>query len=74
MKTETYCLACRKYTENINSKIARNRQNRLMIPSNCAVCNSKKSKFIKEQKAIGILRNLGIKTPLGKVPLLNVLF
>ena len=74
MKTETYCLACRKYTENINSKIVRNRQNRLMIPSNCAVCNSKKSKCIKEQKAIGILRNLGIKTPLGKVPLLNVLF
>ena len=74
MKTETYCLACRKYTGNINSKIVRNRQNRLMIQSNCAVCNSKKSKFIKEQKAMGILRNLGIKTPLSKVPLLNVLF
>ena len=74
MKKETYWLACRKYTENINPKIVRNRQNRLMIQSNCAVCNSKKSRFIKKQKEMGILRNLGIKTPLSKVPLLNVLF
>ena len=74
MKKETYCFACRKYTENINPKIVRNRQNRLMIQSNCEGCNSKKSRFIKEQKAMGILSNLGIKTPLSKVPLLNVLF
>ena len=45
-----------------------------MIQSNYAVCNSQKSKFIKEQKAMEILSNLGIKTPLNKVPLLNVLF
>ena len=69
-----YCLSCRKYTENTNPKIVRNRQNRLMIQSNCAICGSKKSRFIKEQKAMGILSNLGIKTPLSKVPLLNVLF
>ena len=74
MKKETYCLACRKHTENINRKIVRNRQNRLMIQSNCAVCNSKKSRFIKEQKAMGILSRLDIKTSLSKVPLLNVLF
>ena len=74
MKKGTYCLACRKYTENINPKIVRNRENRLMIQSNCAVCNSKKSRFIKEQKALGTLGNLGIKTPLSKVSLLNVLF
>ena len=74
MKKETYCLPCRKYTENINPKIVRNRQNRLMIQSNCAVCNSKKSRFIKEQKAMRILSNLSIKTPLSKVSLLNVLF
>ena len=74
MKKETYCLACRKYTENINPKIVRNRPNRLMIQSNCTVCNSKKSRFIKERKSMGILSNLGIKTPLSKVPLLNVLF
>ena len=74
MKKETYCLACRKYTKNINPKIVRNRQNRSMKQSNCAICSSKKSRFIKEQQAMGILSNLCIKTPLSKVPLLNILF
>ena len=74
MKKETYCLVCRKYTKNINPKILRNRQNRSIIQSNCAICISKKSRFIKEQQAMGILSNLGIKTPLSKVPLLNILF
>ena len=45
-----------------------------MIQSNCAICCIKKSRFIKEQQAMGILSNLGIKTPLSKVPLLNILF
>ena len=74
MKKETYCLVCRKYTKNINPKIVRNRQNRSIIQSNCAICGSKKSRFIKEQQAMGILSNLGIKTALTKVPLLNILF
>ena len=74
MKKETYCLACRKYAKNNNPKIVRNRQNRLMIQSNCATCDSKKSRFIKEQQAMGILSNLGIKAPLSKVPLLRILF
>ena len=74
MKKETYCLVCRKYTKNINPKIVRNKQNRSMIQSNCAICGSKKSRFIKEQQAMRILSNLGIKTPLSKVPLLNILF
>ena len=74
MKKETYCLVCRKYAKNINLKIVRNRQSRSMIQSNCAICGSKKSRFIKEQQAMGILSNLGIKTPLSKVPLLNILF
>ena len=74
MKKETYCLACRKYTKNNNPKIVGNRQNRLMIQSNCATCDSKKFRFIKEQKAMRILSNLGVKTPLSKVPLLNILF
>ena len=73
MKKETYCLVCRKYTKNNNPKIVRNRQNRLMLQSNCANCGSE-SRFIKEQQAMGILSNLGIKTPLSKVPLLNILF
>ena len=74
MKKETYCLVCRKYSKNINPKKVRNRQNRSMIQSNCAICNSKKSRFIKEQQAMGILSNLGINTPLSKIPLLNILF
>ena len=74
MKKETYCLACRKYTKSNNPKVVTNTQNRLMMQSNCATCNSKKSRFIKEQQAMGILSNLGIITPLSKVPLLNILF
>ena len=74
MKKETYCLVCRKYTKNINPKIVTNRQNRSMIQSNCAICGSRKSRFITEQQAMGILSNLGIKTPLSKIPLLNIFF
>ena len=74
MEKETYCLACKKYAKNNNPKVVRNRQNRLMMQSNCAICNSKKFRFIKEQQAMGILSNSGIKTPLSKVPLLNILF
>ena len=73
MKKEIYCLSCKKYTKNNNPKIVRNRQNRLMIQSNCANWGNKKFKFIKEQQAMGILSNLRIKTPLSKVPLLKIL-
>ena len=74
MKKETYCLTCRKYTKSINPKIVRNKHNRSMIQSNCAIFGSKKSRFIKEHQAMGLLSNLGIQTPLSKVPLLNILF
>ena len=73
-KKQTYCLVCKDYTKSINPKIVRNRQNRYITQSNCATCGGKKSRFIKEQKALGILSNLDIKTPLSKVPLLNILF
>ena len=74
MRKETYCLSCRKNTENANLKIVKSKNNRSMIQSNCAICGIKKSRFIKEQQAKGLLSNLGIKTPLSKVPLLNILF
>ena len=45
-----------------------------MTQANCAICNSKKPRFIKEQLAKGLLSNLDIKTLLNKVPLLNILF
>ena len=74
MRKETYCLSYRKNTENTNLQIVKSKNNRSMMQSNCAICSSKKSRFIKEQRAKGLLSNLGIKTPLNKVPLLNILF
>ena len=44
------------------------------MQSKCSVCGIKKARFLKEQEAKGLLSNLGIKTPLSKIPLLNVLF
>ena len=70
----SYCLSCKKDTKNINPKIVRTKNNRLIMLSKCAICNNKKSTFIKEQKATGLLSNLAIRTPLSKIPLLNVLF
>ena len=66
MKKESYFLACRKYTKSINIKIVRNKHNRSMIQSNCALCGSKKSRFIKEHQAMGLLSNLEVRTPLSK--------
>ena len=77
MPKETYCLSSRNNTENTNLKIVKRKNNRSMIKSNCAICGGKKSKLIKEhkeQRAKGLLSNLDIKTPLNKVPLLNILF
>ena len=64
---ETYCLKCKKYTENIDPKVSSTSNNRVMILSKCAICGSKNSKFIKLQEAKGLLSKLGIKTPLGKI-------
>ena len=69
-----YCLSCKKNTENTNQKMVKTKNNRLMMLSKCAICNNKKSRFIKKQEAKGLLSNLGIRTPLSKIPLLNVLF
>ena len=70
----TYCVKCRKNAENLNSKIFKTKNNRLIMQSKCPVYRIKKSRFVKEQEAKGLLSNLGIKTPLRKIPLLNVLF
>ena len=50
------------------------KNNRLIMQSKCSVCRIKKSTFVKEQEAKGLLSNLGIKIFLSKIPLLNVLF
>ena len=70
----TYCLVCRKNTENKESKMVKTKNNRLMLSSKCIVWGNKKPRFIKEQEAKELLSNLEIKAPSSKVPLLNVLF
>ena len=72
---ELYCLKCKKHTKNINPQVSSTSNGKLMILSKCAICGSKKSKFIKKQDAKGLLSKLGIKTPLSKIPLLgDILF
>ena len=72
---KSYYLKCRKNTENINSKVSKTSNNRTVILSKCTKCGSKKSRFIKNQQAKGLLSNLGIRTPLSKVPMLvDILF
>ena len=67
----SYCLKFKKNTESINSKVSKTTNGKTMILSKCTICGSKKSKFIKEQQAKGLLSNLVIRTPLNKIPLLG---
>ena len=70
---KTYCVKCRKDTEIIGRKILKTKNGRLLMQLKCTICRIKKSRFMKEQEAKGLLSNLGIKTPLSNIPLLNVL-
>ena len=71
---KSYVVKCRKDTENIDPKIVRTKNNGLVMKSKCSVRGIEKSRFVKEQEAKGSLSNLGIKTPLSKIPLLNIFF
>ena len=72
---KSHCLKCRKDTENINPRFSKRSNGRTMLLSKCAICGSKKSRFIKNQEAKGLLSNLGIRTPVSKVPILgDILF
>ena len=71
---ETYSVNCRKKTTNLDSKIFRTKNSRLIMESKCLKCGIKKLRFVKEQEAKQLLTKLGIKTPLSKIPFLNVLF
>ena len=70
---KTYCLKCKTNTDSIDPRMSKTKTNSLIMQSKCSVCEIKKSRFIKEQDAKGLLRNLGIKAPLSKILLLNVL-
>ena len=65
---------CKKDTDNIDPKMFRTKNNRSLMQSKCRVCKTKKSLFVKEQEAKGLLSDLGINTPFSKIPLLNILF
>ena len=67
----SYCLKCKKNTESKNPKVVKTKNGRIMFLSKYTVCDSKKSKFIKEQEASGFLSRLGIKTPLSKISLID---
>ena len=66
-------MKCRKNTESKNPKVAKTKNGRIMLLSKCAVCDSKKSKFIKQQETSRLLRSLGIQTHLSKIPLVGPL-
>ena len=69
----TYCVKCRENNENLNSEIFKTKNNRLIVQSKCAVCKTRKSRFVKEQEAKSLLSNLGFQIPLNKIRLLNAL-
>ena len=70
----TYCLVCKINAENNIAKMIKTKSGRLMLSSSCVVCGNKKSRFMKERETKGLLINLGIRTPLSKIPLLGDLF
>ena len=71
----SYYSKCRRNTKTINPKVSKTTNGKAIILSTCAICGSKKSKFIKEQEAKGVLSNLGLRTPLNKIPVLgDILF
>ena len=71
---KSYCVKCRTNTENIDPKIFKTKNNKLIMQSQRTDCRNKKSRFVKKQDAKGLLSNLGIRTPFSKIPLFNFLF
>ena len=71
----SYCLKCKRNTESINPKVSKTTNGKAIILSKCAICGSKKTKYIKQQEAKGLLSNLGLRTPLNKISVLgDILF
>ena len=66
---KTYCLVCKNYTDNNNSRIVKDKQ-RLLLKSNCSVCGNKKNLFT--SKGSGLLNSLGLSTPQSRMK--NVLW
>ena len=64
---KSYCLKCKKDTGNINLKVSSTSNGKAMILSKCAICGSKKSRFVRNQEAKGLLSNLGLLPILGDI-------
>ena len=58
---KTYCVKCRKNTENLIPKIFKINNGRIIMQSKCADCGIKKSRFVKEHEAKGLLSSLSLK-------------
>ena len=69
----SYCLKCWRNTESKNQKVVKTKKGRIMLLSKCAVCDSKKSRFMKEKEASELLSSLGIGIPLRKTSLVGPL-
>ena len=67
----SYCFKCRKNTESKNSNVVMTKDGRIMLLSQFPVLDSKKSKFVIEQEAGGLLSSLKIKTTLTKISLVG---
>ena len=61
---KTYCLVCKNYTDNNNSRVVKNKQ-RLMLKSNCLVCENKKNMFTSRESSL--LDSLGLNTPQNRM-------
>ena len=51
----TYCVKCRKKTKYLDPKNFETKNNRLIMQSDCSVCEIKKSRFVREQEVEGLL-------------------
>ena len=70
-KKKSYCLKCKKDTEDINPRVSNTSNGRTMILSKRVIRGSEKSRFSKNQEAKGLLSNLVVRTPLSKIPILD---
>ena len=72
-KTNMYCLKCRKRTNTKNPQVVKLKpaKNQLTLTGRCAVCNTKKFKFLNNQEGPGLLSMLGIKTPFAKIHIIG---
>ena len=65
---KTYCLVCKKATENINSRVVKTKNGRLKLKSSCSICENKKSRLVsKSNKESSLFDSLGLNTPQNRM-------